>query len=493
MTRRLGQDRAAERVGERGGADVARHGGRLGRHLHQAARQAEAPEPRDQAGLERRRHRHRGAEDGRGRLAQPVGREHRPHHAGGAVERRRLAVERARAAHQRGAQRLGGRPRRHQRHRPGRRLHGRRAGADRGGGRQRRQAPRAPAPAPPPAARSPRRPAPPGSPEAPATGGRRRPRRRSRPRPASAASARASSIQRASDAPGAGPTISVGTNSTPASCAGARHRLHRLGVVERVGRRAPGARRCRRRRARTGARRRARAARSPHRLRDAHDDPHRGAAGLAQDRPQAVPGALGARLERRPRAARVERLEHARAHLGQRRGRDGEVVGAPRPCPMGTGRGRAGSRQRSRRRRAEASRISLRWCARPGYPARVTRGRRTRACACRSAAGRPRSRTAARRPSRRSRARPAWSRSRPCRPSRRGRCATTSSSTKVGRSMRIGASRTNSTCTSVFGRQQVVVVDARRRARASARRWRCPSGAGRRRRGRGTASCGSRS
>ena len=112
-------------------------------------------------------------------------------------------------------------------------------------------------------------------------------------------------------------------------------------------------------------------------------------AGLAQDRAQAVPGALRARLERRPRAAGVEHLEHLRAHLGERRPRRGRGRRCPPPSPRGTGRGRGGSRPRSRRGRAEASRASLRWSG-AGYPARVRRGRRTRGCACRSAAGRPR-------------------------------------------------------------------------------------------------------
>ena len=139
----LGQDRGAERIGERGPADVAGDRGRLGGDGDQAARQAEAAQAGDQARLQGRRHGDGGAEDGRGGLAQAVGRQHRPHHARGAVEGRR-AGSRGGARRRRG-RRAGSRPRgarRRGRPGPAEACTDGGAGEDGGGGRQGREAAR---------------------------------------------------------------------------------------------------------------------------------------------------------------------------------------------------------------------------------------------------------------------------------------------------------------------------------------------------------------
>ena len=219
---------------------------------------------------------------------------------------------------------------------------------------------------------------------------------------------------------GAGPMISVGTNSAPASsharATGPRASGSLSGSVARIRETPESTAHSTKRRTRSGA-----SGASPHRFRAPTTTPTGVALGLAEHRPEAVPRALRARLERRPGAARVERLQHPGPHLRERRRGGGEVVGPHGGAPRERGEvaqgrvnvtdGVGGRRHRSPFMGTGNGRLAT----------GLTRGRSTPAFGCRSSAGRPRSRTGGRRPSRRSPPRPAWSRSRPCRPSRPGR------------------------------------------------------------------------
>ena len=243
------------------------------------------------------------------------------------------AVEHPPAAHQRRPQGLGGGPRRHQRDRPRRRLHRRGAGADGGGRRQRRRGRPGPAPAPPPAVRWPPPPARPRSPGAPATGGPRHPRRRSSAAPGSGESARASSTQIGSDG-GRRRAHDQGRDKVDARLVRTPARPGRATRGRSAGRWQPDAPRgrCRRRRARSAARRRAPAGGRP---RGCARPPPR-PPGRPRPRagpPAAGPRALRAGLQRGPGAPGVERLQHARAHLREGGGGDGEVVGAHGRAP----------------------------------------------------------------------------------------------------------------------------------------------------------------
>ncbi len=207
--------------------------------------------------------------------------------------------------------------------------------------------------------------------------------------PGSAARARASSIQRASEIVGRRPDDQGRDELGAGLLARPRDGAEGLRIVERVGGADPRDARVDRAQ-HEAAHQVGREGRVAPQVPRAHHHAHRRALGLAEHRPEAVPRALRARLEGRPGAARVERLEHPGPHLRERGRGGGEVVGPHGGAPRERGEVAQGRVNVTDGVGGRRHRTPFMGTGNGRLATGLTRGRSTPACGCRSSAGRPR-------------------------------------------------------------------------------------------------------